>query len=254
MLEVKDLSFTYRKEEVLSHISFQLHPGKITVLLGPNGTGKSTLINVLTGLLKTEKGKIFYDGKDLRDLSYKEKAKIIGYVSQRMHPSSLSVYDTILLGRINYFGRKESEEDHRIVEEIIHELKLVKFALRPCDELSGGELQLVMIAKALAQDATYLLLDEPTSSLDIKKQLLILGLVKELCKKKKLTVLVSLHDINLALQYADYLIMIKDKSIVFHDEIALVTESILKQTYEINLQLIKEKEKGYIKYEQIQND
>lgn len=254
MLEVKDLSFTYRKEEVLSHISFQLHPGKITVLLGPNGTGKSTLINVLAGLLKTEKGKIFYDGKDLRDLSYKEKAKIIGYVSQRMPPSSLSVYDTILLGRINYFGRKESEEDHRIVEEIIHELKLEKFALRPCDELSGGELQLVMIAKALAQDATYLLLDEPTSSLDIKKQLLILGLVKELCKKKKLTVLISLHDINLALQYADYLIMIKDKSIVFHDEIALVTESILKQTYEINLQLIKEKEKGYIKYEQIQND
>lgn len=249
MLEVKNLSFQYKKEEVLSDLNFSLESGKITVLLGPNGTGKSTLINLLAGLLKCKHGSISYDGKELQKLSYRQRAEIVGYVSQKIHSTSLTVYDTILLGRIHDFGQKESKEDSEIVEEIIHELHLEAFAFRPCNELSGGELQLVMIAKAIAQDAKYLLLDEPTSSLDIKKQMLILDFVKQLCLKKNLTVLISLHDINLALQYADDLLMIKENKILYHDKASNITEEILKDTYDVNLKLIKENGKGYIHYE-----
>lgn len=129
MLEVKNLSFQYKKEEVLSDLNFSLESGKITVLLGPNGTGKSTLINLLAGLLKCKHGSISYDGKELQKLSYRQRAKIVGYVSQKIHSTSLTVYDTILLGRIHDFGQNESKEDSEIVEEIIHELHLETHAM-----------------------------------------------------------------------------------------------------------------------------
>lgn len=249
MLKVIDLSYSYHQDEILSHLTFSLEEGKLTVLLGPNGTGKSTLIHLISGLIKCKNGQIYYGNDELKSLSYKKRASLIGYVAQNPHPSSLCVFDTILLGRLSYFGKKANQEDYQIIEELIHDLHLEKFALRPCNELSGGELQLVMIAKALAQNAKVLLLDEPTSSLDIKKQLLILNFVKQLCHKKKITVLMSLHDINLAIQYADNILLLKEKHIIFNDEVNKLSENILQDAYQVKLHISNKQGEKYIYYE-----
>jgi len=164
MITVKNLSFSY-KEPVLNDLNFEAKEGEVIFILGPNGSGKTTLLRCIAGILKP-KGAVLIENMSLNDFSRKELAKRIAYVPQRGDTGFLTVFDVILLGRKPYMGFGPSYEDYRIVKEVISLLNLERLAFRRINELSGGELQKVMIARALAQKPRILLLDEPTNNLE----------------------------------------------------------------------------------------
>lgn len=242
MLEINHLSYAYRKKEneVLKDLSLTLPEGEIGVLLGPNGAGKSTLLKVMGGIYKPESGSIYYQGEDISSLKEKERARRIAYVPQNISLSSLSVYDSVLLGRLPYLGFKASKEDEKIVQNVLEELDLSSFALRNADDLSGGERQKVLIARALVQEASLLLLDEPTSALDISNQVQILSLIKKLVKEKHLTALFALHDINLALKIGDRFYFLTDGRISLEGGKEIITEENIETVYSVKVKILEE--------------
>ena len=191
MLDIRNLSYHYKKgDHSLEDVSLHLDKGKLAVLLGKNGCGKSTLMKCLVSLNKGYKGEILLDGKSINQIKRKEAAKLISYLPQDIPHSSLTVYDTLLLGRLPYLSypnRKKKNDDY--LDPIIHELHLENIVNKTNDELSGGERQKAMIAKALVQECKLLVLDEPTSSLDIENQTLLLKLLKKLVTEKNITIL-----------------------------------------------------------------
>ena len=173
----------------------------------------------LLSLNKGYEGEILLDGKNIKEIKNKEAAKLISYLPQDIPHSSLTVYDTLLLGRLPYLSyrnREKKKDDY--LDPIIQDLHLENIVNKTSDELSGGERQKVMIAKALVQECKLLVLDEPTSSLDIENQTLLLKLLKRLVTKKNITVLLSIHDINLALRFADEFFLMKDGNMIYKGE------------------------------------
>jgi len=168
ILKVDGIEFSYNSHPVLSNISFEVNRGEILSILGNNGAGKTTLLKCISRILKPVRGVVFVDGKSLSDISATEIARKISYVPQRQDVSRFTVFDTVLLGRKPYIRWDVSKKDLLIVEEILDRLGLKTLALKYLDQLSGGELQKVSIARALAQDPEILLLDEPTNNLDLK--------------------------------------------------------------------------------------
>ena len=249
MLLLNNVSFSYEKKskKVLSKINMQLDEGKVGVLLGPNGVGKSTIIKIISGLIKPKEGNIFWGDKDLRNLKGKEKAKIVAYVSQNVDFSSLSVMDSILLGRLPYFYSFPCPHDRKGVEKIIDEMGLTSLKERPANSLSGGEKQLVAIARALVSSPKLLLLDEPTANLDLKHQKKILTLLKKVAKEKGITILLSLHDIAEASYVGDKFFFLKDGEIVSSGDRSIITEERIKDTYDIDVKLIKENDDVLVK-------
>ncbi len=237
MLEIKNLSSGYYKDEVIKDISFNIEKGKTTILLGPNGSGKSTLIKTIVGILKPKKGEIILDGEDLAKMSEINRAKLVSYVSQEHSITSLSVYDTILLGRLSSFGLVAKNEDHKKVEELIEEFKLESIALKNVDELSGGERQKVAIARALVNEPKVIVFDEPTSNLDISNELLILDEIQKILVEKEIHVIIAIHDINIALQYGDKIIGIKDGCKVKELFASEIDEEFIHNLYGINCKI-----------------
>lgn len=240
MLRVEELSFGYDRD-ILKGITFDLSEGKFVSLLGINGAGKSTLLKNLNKLLKPKGGSIYIDGENLSALKNKELARRMSYVGQYNMPNSNTVYDTILVGRIPHFKDNPREQDHEIVEEIIDQLGLRDYALRDSATLSGGEFQKVVLARALAQEPRVILLDEPTSNLDIKNQISVMDLVKAYCLKKEIAVLISIHDINLALQFSDKFLFLKDGSIFQYGDVGVVTPENIREIYDIDVDIIEYK-------------
>jgi len=216
MLEIKDLVCGY-DSFLLKNISFKVNSSELVGIIGPNGSGKTTLIRAITKLVKPKEGKIIYQGKDITKLNFKELAREIAVVSQDAHfPEKIKVKDFVLLGRIPHFKRLqflETNKDLEIADEAMRLTGILKIKDRFLKETSGGERQLVLIARALAQEPKLLLLDEPTTHLDITHKIKILDLIKRLNKKYGLTVLIVLHDLNLASQYCDRLILLKEGEI-----------------------------------------
>lgn len=215
---VKDLSFSYGKQEVLKGLSFDLHEGKITTLIGANGCGKSTLFNLMTKNLKPSSGHIELHGKNLADIRLKELAKQAAIVHQyNIAPADLLVESSSPTGerRTTRWGllrtRRRTMEKVRMAMEITHTEKLKD---KPVSELSGGQKQRVWIAMALAQDTKILFLDEPTTYLDIRYQLQILKLIRRLTREFGITIVMVLHDINQSLYYSDEIIAMKDGKII----------------------------------------
>lgn len=238
MLEVKGLRFSYGKREILKDIAFSIGEGESLFILGPNGSGKTTLLKCLNLILKP-KGSVYLDGLNLKELSPKEVAKLLGYVPQRGEVSPLTVFDAVLLGRRPYIGWEAGDEDMRIAEEAIRLLRIEHLALRRLNELSGGELQLVLIARAFAQEPKYLLLDEPTNNLDIRNQTDVMRLVRDAVKCKGISAIVTVHDVNLALSYADKVLVLKDGEIYALGDRWVINERLLFEVYGIKAEIFR---------------
>jgi len=213
MLKINSLTVAYSDKIVLRDISFEVQSGEILALIGPNGAGKSTLIRAATGVVPVKAGRVSVDGHDLTNLSPAQRAKILAVVPQaRQLGGAFSVEQAVMMGRtpyLNWLGQ-EGETDKAAVRLALEQTCLEPFADRQIAKLSGGEQQRVLLARALAQSTPVLLLDEPTNHLDLQHQTNLLSLVKNLAKKKRLAVLMALHDLNLVSFFADKVALLVD--------------------------------------------
>lgn len=171
ILKIKNISFSYKSNKVLENVNFEVNKGEITAILGKNGAGKSTLLKTIAKMIKPISGSVYLSKENLHKMLKKEFVKRLSYVSQKQNPNELNVFEMLLLGRRPYFKYKPSNEDYKIVDNIIQKLGIEEYKLKSTYELSGGELQKVAIARALVQDSEVILLDEPTNNLDLKNQI-----------------------------------------------------------------------------------
>ncbi len=205
-LRLSDLSAGYGQRPVLRGVSLDVPNGQVVALVGPNGAGKSTLIRVLSGVLRASSGQARLDGVDLLRLAPAERARRVAVVPQMIHlPDAFTVGEIVLMGRTPHLPlwAGESQKDCEIAWQAMRRTQVEGLADRRVDELSGGEQQRVVIARALAQEPQVLLLDEPTAHLDLRHQVAVLELVRELAHDHDLAVLLTLHDLNQAAHYAD---------------------------------------------------
>ena len=210
-LKVQDLSLAYGRNVVIRDLTFQVAPAEMLGIIGPNGSGKSTIIKALSRIIAPYSGRILLDGKNISQISREELARLVGVVPQMpLLPSTFTAFEIVLMGRNPHLGllQYEGERDLTITWQAMEKTATRSFAERRIGELSGGEIQRIVIARVLAQEPKLILLDEPTANLDISHQVAILDLVKNLCLEKNLVVVAALHDLNLASQYCDRLILI----------------------------------------------
>ncbi len=232
MFKVENLHFGYsKKQEILKGVSFTLDAGQIGVVLGQNGVGKSTMFKNILGLLKPNDGLISMDEKDLINIKPKERAKEIAYVSQNVGMPMLSVYETILMARIPYYTLSPSKRDREIVFSTIRDFSLEHFMNKMSTNLSGGEKQIVAIARAMAQEPKMLIFDEPTSNLDISKEILLQDQIIKLVKEKNISVLMSVHDLNLAYELGDKFFFMVDGEIIAQGGKEVFTEENIFKTF-----------------------
>jgi len=214
-LKVNNLEFSYSSTPVLEDITMELAESEMIGIVGPNGAGKSTLIRCIDRILKPKQGSILLDGEEIQDMGMMEIARKIGYVPQTTsHSFPTTVFDTVLMGRRPHLKWRSSEKDTKKVVEVLKLMEIEDLAMRDLNELSGGQQQKVLIARALAQEAGVLLLDEPTSNLDIKHQLEVMEIIKYLVATKRVSAIMAVHDLNLASRYADRVIIMKIGRIV----------------------------------------
>lgn len=215
MLAVSGLSFNYNGRPILKGVTVEVSTGKLTAVAGPNGAGKTTLLKCVARILRPTCGRVTIGEHDAGDLSRKELSRRIGYVPQHMPLRfPMTVFEAILAGRRPHMAWRPTDKDLQQTARIIQEMNLDDLAMQEMDRLSGGQAQKVMIARALAQEADFLLLDEPTSSLDLYHQLEVLELVTTLVKKNGMGALMAMHDLNLAARYADTILIMQDGGIV----------------------------------------
>jgi len=218
MIEVDSVSFRYHQDWVLQDVSFQVRKGEFVGVIGPNGSGKTTLLKTLYRLLTPQRGDVLFDHLSLKKMSRGEIAKKIAVVAQETYPAfPFRVIEMVLMGRSPYLGHLmfESPKDLEIAKRAMEWTEILPISQRPIDELSGGERKRVYIARALAQEPEVILLDEPTTNLDIHHQVESLDLVLSLNREKGLTILMASHDLNLASEYSDRLILLQHGRI-FH--------------------------------------
>jgi iron complex transport system ATP-binding protein len=240
-VEVADLRVTLGGARILDGVRLTVAPGEWVTVIGPNGAGKSTLLRAVGGLLPIA-GAITLFGTPSANLRRRERARIVATVAQSpVVPSGMAVIDYVLLGRTPYIPAlgRESAADLAVVHQVLDRLDLARFAARPLMTLSGGERQRVFLARALAQGATLLLLDEPTSALDIGHQQEVLELVDQLRRDRGLTVLATMHDLSLAGEYADRMVLLDAGRVVAdgppHE---VLTESLLATHYRARVRVI----------------
>lgn len=239
LLKIENIEFLYQSAKILDNVTFNVKSREFLGIMGPNGSGKTTLLRCISDLLRPQMGTVLLDSKEIQKLSKKEIAKNIGVVPQTSSVDfAFTVRELVLMGRIPHIDRFrfETPYDFEIVEEAMKLTNVAHLANRTFDELSGGEKQRVIIARALAQEPEILLLDEPTVHLDITCQFEILDLVKKLCLEKGIIVLAVFHDLNLATRYSDTLLLLNKGKIVSagKPEDVLTPENILK-TYHIDV-------------------
>jgi len=216
ILKAKNLSCGYGPKEVIKDISFSVKEGEFLGIIGPNGAGKTTLFRAITGILKSRHGNVLYRDKNIFKISPRDFARQVAVIPQILEvPFAFTVEEFVLMGRFPHTGRFEAlkERDYKILEKVLNLTDTFSFRHQKIFELSGGERQRVILAQGFAQEPCLLLLDEPTAHLDIAHQVQILDLVRKLNREKNLTVIVILHDLNLASSYCDRLILLEDGKI-----------------------------------------
>jgi iron complex transport system ATP-binding protein len=210
MLEIRDLVFKYNGAQILGAVWAVVEKGCMVSVVGPNGTGKTTLIKCIAGILKPAAGQILIDGSASADFTRRELARRIGYVPQHTQVRlPMTVFETVLAGRRPHQAWRPGRKDIQCTAAILHRMDLGDLAMRDMDQLSGGQAQKALLARALAQESDYLLLDEPTSSLDLRHQLEVLELIAGLVKTKRKGALMAMHDLNLAARFSDTVLMMK---------------------------------------------
>ncbi len=244
LLKIKNIGFSYETVEVLSGVSFEIQKGDFWGIIGPNGSGKSTLLKLLDGILSPQEGRIILNGVDMGEFSRRELSqKIAALWPQRQFAFPVQVLPLVLTGRAPYLSgllRFESKEDYKVAEKAMELTGITDFAQRYYHELSAGEKQRVLIARALAQQPDLLLLDEPTSYLDIKHKLALFELLKEMNQETGLTVVTVSHDINLAADYCNKLVLLHDTRIFsLGDPARVITTENIKSVYECRVLLDK---------------
>lgn len=213
-IKIDNMEFSYSSTPVLHDVTLDLNGAQFISIVGPNGVGKSTLIHCMNKVLKPTGGTVMLNDTYVSDMKLKEVAKIVGYVPYTSSDTfPLSVVDTVLMGRAPHTGWRPKEKDLEIVYNILKMLSIDHLADRAFNELSAGQHQKVMLARGLAQDPQILLLDEPTSNLDIRHQLEVTSILKELSANRDMLVIMISHDINIASKFSDMMIMLKDGSI-----------------------------------------
>lgn len=244
LLAIENLRFRHRNAgpDILRGVSLSIRPGGITTVLGPNGSGKTTLFKCLTGLWQPQSGSIRFGGRDLTALSWRERAGIIAVVPQEHEPPfPYAVADVVLMGRAAHVSlfSSPSGSDRSKADEAIAAMGIDHLRERPYTRISGGERQLVLLARALAQATPVLVLDEPTSHLDFRNQILILGKVRELVRQRGLAVLMTVHDPNLAMHFSDHVAMISEGCVMGSGFPAdVLTKENLMKMYGIDVTVI----------------
>ena len=240
MMEVKNLSFHYKgAPQVLKDVSFKMEPGQFLAILGNNGVGKSTLLKCFNHILKPDSGEVLLDGKNLLRESAREVARQVAFVSQSVPNTQMTVHDVVMLGRRPYMQWGFTEQDHAIVHDAMHRLDVEEMRGRFLSQLSGGEKQKVMLARALAQQPKVLLLDEPTSALDIQNQYQVLNIVREICHKDNMIAVVVIHDLNLALRFCDRFLLMKDGQVYCHGDRSILDSTALKEVYGVDAKVVE---------------
>lgn len=235
MLEARNVAFAYRKDQpLLEDVSIAVEPGVFTAILGQNGCGKSTLLALLTAQRAPERGEVLLDGVPIDKIDRRERARKIAFVSQHSHANRLTVFDSVLLGRRPFMDSAPTAEDRAIVSDVLCDLELENYALRYMDELSGGEYQVVVLARAFAQQTATLLLDEPTNNLDPARQQEVMKLVRREIAKRGIGAAAVMHDINLALQHCDRLVFIKDGLVDAVGGPEIVTPELVERIYNMH--------------------
>lgn len=249
MLAIRALEVSYGNKKVLEDIYLGVEPGEVFALIGPNGAGKSTLVKSVSGLLPIQKGEITYDQQNLLKLTPSERARILAVVPQaRQLGGAFTVEQTVLMGRtayMNWLGQAK-EEDIFYVQRALKATSTEKLAQRRIAELSGGEQQRVLLARALAQNAPLLILDEPTNHLDLQHQSAILTLVRSYANENQLAVLMALHDLNNVAMYADKVaLIVAGRILAFGSPQEVLTAERISEAYQTPIQVIQHPESQY---------
>jgi iron complex transport system ATP-binding protein len=213
ILQIKNLSFSYGAKKVLNDLSLDIAQGELVGIIGPNGSGKTTLLKIISRVIQIKSGQVFFEQKDIQKLDNRIYAQNLAVVSQNLEQSMLNVFDFVLMARTPYFSGFqlfEKERDIKIAQDYMRLCDIWHLRNKRLDQLSGGERQLASIARALVQEPRLLLMDEPTSHLDISHQVQILDLIKSLNQKLAITVIIVLHDLNLVSTYGNRIILLKE--------------------------------------------
>ena len=247
-LKVKDVEFRYASVPILKDVCIELAASEMLGVVGPNGAGKSTLIRCIDRILKPQRGSILLDEREIKEMSRMDLAKKMGYIPQssaQVFPAT--VFDTVLMGRRPHIGWRSSEKDMKKVLETLQLLNIKTFAMRDINELSGGQQQKVFIARALTQEPDVLLLDEPTSNLDIKHQLEVMDIIKNIVREKGIAAIMAIHDLNLASRYADRIIMMNSGEIFSAgDPVSVLTPESIKRVYGVEAEVNNNHGQPYI--------
>ena len=240
-LKVDRVQFYYEARKVLDEISFEAGEGEFIGLIGPNGSGKTTLLTIIDGILRPKVGSVYLDCKRISELDPKELARELAMVPQTADLNfDLKVFDVVMMGRYPYLGKLslEREVDEEKVRFWMRLTNTLHLAERSIKEISGGERQRVLIARALAQEPRILLLDEPTSNLDVCYQIEIMNLLKELVEKLGLTIICAIHDLNLAARYSDKIILVNGGRIKgIGRPIEVLTKENLRDVFKIEAKI-----------------
>lgn len=231
ILSVSDLDFTYGGHRVLKGVDLSLDGGELLAILGPNGVGKTTLLKCFNAIHRPAAGTVMVEDRNVLTMKPNEIALGIGYVAQRSEPARQTVFDAVLMGRKPHIRWRVADKDIRIVDSAIRRLHLEKLQLRYIDQLSGGELQKVAIARALVQEPRLMLLDEPTSALDLKSQVDILIMLRKLVDHHRIAAIMTMHDLNTALRHADKVLFLKDGCIHSTGPACEVTSDMVEEVY-----------------------
>jgi len=243
MLIINDLSVNYGPHPVLKHVTLNVLSGEVLALIGPNGAGKSTLIRAVSGVIPVVQGKVRTNGDDFDSLNPMRRARYLAVVPQAVSlPPAFTVWETVLLGRTPYLGfiGQTSQADEDLAWRALKRVSADKLADRRVGELSGGEQQRVLLARALCQSTPILLLDEPTAHLDLQYQVHLLDLVRDLAHQDDLAVLIALHDLNLAARYADRVaLMVAGEIQVVGTPAEVLKTDLLSQAYCLPVEVVE---------------
>ena len=250
MFKINNVNKNYGFQKVLSEINLEIPQNKLTCIIGPNGAGKSTLLNAISRLIKVDKGDILINSKNLKDWDKKELSKTLSIMKQLNNINvRLTIADLVAFGRYPYSEDRLTENDYQKINEALEYTGLSSIKDKYIDELSGGQKQRTYIAMTLAQDTEYILLDEPLNNLDIKHILEVMHLLKKLVEEQSKTIILVVHDINIASTFADYIIAMKNGEIIESGLTEdIINNEILYKIYEINFQIENFKNKNFCLY------
>jgi iron complex transport system ATP-binding protein len=249
-LVVEGLESGYGGKPVISGITLSIYRGEIVSILGPNGAGKTTLLRCIEGTLSPSLGNIYVEGKELKDISDRERGRIIASVPQIHRPIfPFTVLEVVLMGRNPYitgYGTP-SKRDYEIAENALKEVGIYKLKERYYTELSGGELQLTLIARALAQEPKVILFDEPTAHLDFKNQLIVLSIVRKIVEEKEISIIMVMHDPNLAMLYSDRVFLMEKGRIIDSGKpVEAITPQNMKRLYGFDVEIVNSNGRYFI--------